>query len=222
MILKWLGMDIVNQLKLLKLVPVVGLPSVDAGRRLAELLLRCRLGVMEITYRTDCAPAAIERITEEFPELIVIAGTVLSAEQVDHAVGCGVKGIVSPGFTRSLAGHCRRTGIPFFPGISTASEVQAAREEELFNLKFFPASLSGGVKMIDLFKAIYRDVSLMPTGGITQDNLSDYLDRENVTCCGGTWLCPEELMLRDDWQEIEKRVSSAVKLLEKRETNIQS
>lgn len=210
-------MDIVDRLKSLKLVPVVGLPSVDAGRRLAELLLRCRLGVMEITYRTDCAPEAIECITEEFPELVVIAGTVLSTKQVDHAAGCGVAGIVSPGFSASLAGHCRRIGIPIFPGISTPSEVQAAREEELFNLKFFPASLNGGIKMVDVFQAIYRDVHLMPTGGITQENLSDYLDRRNVICCGGTWLCPEELMVRGGWDEIEKRVISAVELLKKQE-----
>lgn len=215
-------MDIVDQLKSLKLVPVVGLPGVDAGRRLAELLLRCRLGVMEITYRTDCAPEAIERITEEFPELIVIAGTVLSTGQIDHAAGCGVEGVVSPGFTVSLAGHCRRIGIPFFPGISTPSEVQAAREEELFNLKFFPASLSGGIKMIDLFQAIYQDVRLMPTGGISEDNLLDYLSRDNVICCGGTWLCPAELMLRGEWGEIEKRVKDAVELLKKQKNSINS
>jgi 2-dehydro-3-deoxyphosphogluconate aldolase/(4S)-4-hydroxy-2-oxoglutarate aldolase len=206
--------DIVDKLSSLKLVPVVSLPSVDAGRRLAELLLRCRLGVMEITYRTDCAPEAIERIAAEFPELVVIAGTVLSAEQADHAAGCGVRGVVSPGFTRTLAVHCRGLSIPFFPGVSTPGEVQAAREEGLLNLKFFPASLSGGIKMVDLFGAIYRDVSLMPTGGISQDNLSDYLSRENVICCGGTWLCPEKLMLNEQWDEIEKRVNNAVTLLD--------
>lgn len=211
--------DIVDQLTALKLVPVVSLPSVDAGRRLAEMLLRCRLGVMEITYRTDCAQEAIERITAEFPELIVIAGTVLSAEQAKHAAGCGVSGVVSPGFTRELAVHCRRLGMPFFPGVSTPSEVQAAREEGLFNLKFFPASLSGGIKMVELFKAIYQDVSLMPTGGISQDNLEEYLSRENVICCGGTWLCPEDLMLKNEWDEIENRVNGAVELLDRFKTN---
>jgi len=208
-----MNIDIVDHLRSLKLVPVVSLPSVDTGRRLADLLLRCRLGVMEITYRTACAPEAIEHITKEFPELIVIAGTVFAAEQVDHAADCGVKGVVSPGFTRPLAAHCRRRGIPFFPGVSTPGEVQAAREEELHNLKFFPAALSGGIKMIDLFNAIYQDVSFMPTGGITTDNLSDYLSRDNVICCGGTWLCPEELMVREDWDEIEKRVKIALELL---------
>lgn len=208
-----MDIDVVDKLRSLKLVPVVSLPSVDAGRRLAEILLRCRLGVMEITYRTDCAPEAIEQIIKEFPELIVIAGTVLSAEQVDQAADCRAEGVVSPGFSRSLAARCRRRGVPFFPGVSTPGEVQAAREEKLFNLKFFPASLSGGTKMIDLFKAIYQDVSFMPTGGISSDNLNDYLSRDNVICCGGSWLCPEALMVRDDWDEIEKRVKSVLELL---------
>ncbi len=208
-------MEIVDQLKILRLVPVVSLPSVEAGLQLAELLLRCRMGVIEITYRTPCAAEAMTRICREHSELLVIAGTVLSPEQVDQAVDSGVKGIVSPGFTPKMAAHCRKRNIGFFPGVSTPSEVQAAREEHLFNLKFFPASLSGGIKMIELFEAIYQDVRFMPTGGINQENLTDYLARENVICCGGTWLCPENLMVQGRWEEIEQRLQSAVELLEK-------
>lgn len=210
-------MSLAAQLKSIRLVPVVSLPSVEAGRRLAELLLRCRLGVIEITYRTSCAAEAMARITGEFPELIVIAGTVLSPEQADQAHDCGAKAVVSPGFTANLASHCRNRGIEFFPGVATPTEVQQAREEKLFNLKFFPASLNGGIKMIELFKAIYQDVSLMPTGGIHQDNLTDYLAQENVICCGGTWLCPEKLMVQGRWGEIENRVNAARELLEKEE-----
>lgn len=205
---------IIKQLESLRLVPVVSLPSVDAGLRLAELLLRRRLGVIEITYRTACAGEAIERICRELPELPVIAGTVLSDEQVDQAVAAGVKGIVSPGFTSRLAAHCRQREIPFFPGVCTPSEVQAAHEEGLSYLKFFPASLSGGTKIIDLFNALYPEVRFMPTGGINQDNLMDYLGRTNVLCCGGTWLCPEQLMIDGRWDEIENRVARAVELFQ--------
>ena len=207
-------MDIVDRLKTLRLVPVVALPNVESGLRLAELLLECRLGIMEITYRTECAGAAIEQISSRFPDLIVIAGTVISSEQVDQSVSAGVKAIVSPGFTNRLAAHCRTRGIAFFPGICTPSEVQAAREEGLHHLKFFPASQSGGIKMIELFGALYPDVQLMPTGGISQDNLRDHLNCANVLCCGGTWLCPEMLLAEGNWTEIEKRIRSAVDLLD--------
>lgn len=210
-------MEIVDRLRTLRLVPVVSLPSVEAGLRLSELLLGCRLNVIEITYRTECAGEAIEQICSRFPELIVIAGTVLSPEQVDQAVAAGVKGIVSPGFTPRLAAHCRQHDIGFFPGVCTPSEVQAAREEGLHHLKFFPASLSGGIKMIDLFKALYPDVRFMPTGGISQENLDQYLDCANVLCCGGTWLSPEGMLAKGKWDEIEQRLKRAVDLLDRRD-----
>jgi 2-dehydro-3-deoxyphosphogluconate aldolase/(4S)-4-hydroxy-2-oxoglutarate aldolase len=209
-------MDIVDRLRTLRLVPVVSLPSVEAGLRLSELLLGCRLGVLEITYRTECAGEAIEQICSRFPELVVIAGTVVSPEQVDQAVAAGVKGIVSPGFTHRLAAHCRQQDIAYFPGVCTPSEVQAAREEGLHHLKFFPASLAGGIKMLDLFRALYADVRFMPTGGISQENLAEYLDRANVLCCGGTWLSPEGMLAEGKWDEIEQRLKGAVELLDRR------
>lgn len=207
-------MSIIKQLEVFRLVPVVSLPTVEAGLQLADLLLRRGLGVIEITYRTVCAGEAIERVCQEFPELLVIAGTVISREQVDQAAKAGVKGIVSPGFTPRLATHCRDCEISFFPGVCTPSEVQAAREEGLFHLKFFPASLSGGTNMIELFNALYPEVRFMPTGGINQDNLIDYLGFANVLCCGGTWLSPEQLLADGRWDEIENRVVRAVELLE--------
>ncbi len=206
-------MKITDQLKQMRLVPVVSLPSVEAGLKLSELLLRCSLPVIEITYRTACAAEAMTQIGKEYPELLVIAGTVLTAEQVDQALAAGAAGIVSPGFTPRLAAHCRDRNIGFFPGVCTPSEVQMAREEGLHHLKFFPASLSGGIQMISLFGALYQDVRFMPTGGINQNNLLDYLKNDNVLCCGGTWLCPEQLMVAKQWGEIENRIASAVELL---------
>lgn len=212
-------MSVADRLKNMRLVPVVSLPSVEAGLRLAELLLSCRFSVMEITCRTVCAAEAMARISQSFPELTVIAGTVLTDQQADRVIDCGAEAIVSPGFTRNLAAHCRNRNIEFFPGVATPSEVQAAMEEQLFNLKFFPASLSGGIRMIELFRTIYQDVQLMPTGGISQDNLLDYLAPDNVICCGGTWLCPEKLMIQGRWDEIEKLIREAGELLENDQIN---
>ncbi|BHH82024.1 bifunctional 4-hydroxy-2-oxoglutarate aldolase/2-dehydro-3-deoxy-phosphogluconate aldolase [Desulforhopalus sp. 52FAK] len=202
-----------SQLQEHRLVPVVALPSVDAGLQLAEILVRCGLPVAEITFRTECAAEAISEISRQYPQVLLLAGTVLSPEQVDTAVGAGAKGIVSPGFTKKMARYCRESGIPYYPGVCTPSEVQMAREEGLQSLKFFPAELSGGLKMISLFKAIYQDTTFMPTGGISQDNLLQYLGHENILCCGGTWLSPENHMVEGRWQEIEQRVVSAVELL---------
>lgn len=206
-------MNLIERLGRLRLVPVVSLPSVDAGLRLAELLLECSLPVIEVTFRTKYAAGAIERITREYPDVMLIAGTVLGPDHVDRARASGARAIVSPGFTTQLADYCRSKSVDFFPGVCTPSEVQLARESGLNYLKFFPASLSGGPAMLSLFKALYPDTRFMPTGGINLENLRDYLALDNVLCCGGTWLSPEQLMADGEWQEIRNRVSGAVELL---------
>lgn len=198
----------------LRLVPVVSLASVADGLRLAEVLLEAGLPVMEITYRTACAAEALDAISSRFSELLLIAGTVLTPAQVDSAVAAGAQAIVSPGFTPQLASYCRSREIDLFPGVCTPSEVQMAAEAGLNILKFFPAEQAGGLKMLMMFRALYQDIRFMPTGGINPDNLLDYLKLDNIICCGGTWLCPEQLMVEDRWDEIAARLSEARNLIE--------
>jgi len=201
-------------LQTLRLVPVVSLASVADGLRLAEVLLEAGLPVMEITYRTPCAAEALDAISSRFSELLLIAGTVLTPAQVDSAVAAGAQAIVSPGFTPQLASYCRSREIDLFPGVCTPSEVQMAAEAGLNILKFFPAEQAGGLKMLMMFRALYQDIRFMPTGGINPDNLLDYLKLDNIICCGGTWLCPEQLMVEDRWDEIAARLSEARNLIE--------
>jgi 2-dehydro-3-deoxyphosphogluconate aldolase/(4S)-4-hydroxy-2-oxoglutarate aldolase len=206
--------DQIQELQTLRLVPVVSLASVADGLRLAEVLLEAGLPVMEITYRTACAAEALDAISSRFSELLLIAGTVLTPAQVDSAVAAGAQAIVSPGFTPQLASYCRSREIDLFPGVCTPSEVQMAAEAGLNILKFFPAEQAGGLKMLMMFRALYQDIRFMPTGGINPDNLLDYLKLDNIICCGGTWLCPEQLMVEDRWDEIAARLSEARNLIE--------
>ena len=206
-------LDLQQQLQRLRLVPVISLPSVEAGLKLSEILIRCRLPIAEITFRTACAPEAIAAIKKTFPELLLLAGTVVTAQQADQAVIHGAAAIVSPGFTSKMADYCREKIIPFYPGVCTPSEVQMAMDAGLKLLKFFPAEIAGGIKMISLFQALYPSISFMPTGGINIKNIQSYLSFDNIVCCGGSWLCPEKLMIEGRWEEIEKRVTAAVKAL---------
>lgn len=199
-----------DQLRKLQLVPVVSLPSVYAGLKLAEILLRRNLPVIEITLRTPCAIEAVTALKREYPELLLLAGTVLTAQQVEEADRAGAAAIVSPGFSRQLTTCCREKDLPFLPGVCTPSEVQMAMEAGLTSLKFFPAGIAGGPKLLSLFSGVYRNVGFMPTGGITQANVADYLCLENVICCGGTWLSPEQLLAEGKWGEIEYRVEEAM------------
>lgn len=200
-----------EMLRKYRLVPVVSLPTVESAVKLSELLLTCNLPIVEITYRTSWAAEGIREITRQFPEMLVLAGTVLTPAQVDSAIDSGAAGIVSPGFSPKTAEYCNGAHIAYYPGVSTPSEVQTALDSGLDLLKFFPAEMAGGIKMLSLFQAVYPHVTFMPTGGITLKNVVDYLDLQNVACCGGTWLCPESLMADDKWAEIEQRVRSAFK-----------
>lgn len=202
-----------NRIKSYRLIPVVSLPDVKAGIRLSEILVRCGMEVVEITFRTDYAAKGISKLKERFPQMLVLAGTVLSADQVDAALNAGAEAIVSPGLDPILVRYCQERDIPIFPGVSTPSEVQQALSLGLTWLKFFPAEISGGVKMVEMLLSVYRMISLMPTGGIRPDNVHKYLDIDRVFCCGGTWLAPETMMKREDWDGIEQLVQASVSSL---------
>ncbi len=195
-----------------RLVPVVSLPSVESALKLSGLLARYNLPVIEITFRTSSALEGIAAIKKEFPDIEILAGTVLSQSQAEQAMAAGAGAIVSPGFTPKMAAFCSRSGIPFFPGVCTPSEIQMAMDAGLDTLKFFPADMAGGTRMLALFQSLYQDIKFMPTGGISRDNLPDYLNCVNVLCCGGTWLSPHSLMAEGRWEEIEQRVADAVSL----------
>lgn len=203
------------QLSQLQLVPVVSLPSVEAGLRLAEILIRCRLPVMEVTFRTPFASEAIRAIKREFEDLSILAGTILTTIQVDIAVDSGAECIVIPGFLKGLVEYCQSCKMMVFPGIVTPSEVLQCRSMGLHALKFFPAEVAGGAAMLKSLAAVFNDVRFMPTGGVSPANVADYLALDAVFCCGGSWLAPESLLKKGDWAEIEERILSAKSLLRK-------
>lgn len=205
--------EIEGQLATLRLVPVVSLPSVDAGLRLAEILIRCGLPVAEVTFRTPCAADAIAAMKKEFPELLVLAGTVLTSEQADIARDAGAECIVIPGFHKDLVEYCQSRTMMVCPGTATPTEVLQCMNMGIQTVKFFPAEVAGGVGMLKAMAAVFNGVRFMPTGGISPVNLAEYLALDAVFCCGGSWLAPEKMMSAGKWTEIEGSISSAVALL---------
>ncbi|WP_419174342.1 bifunctional 4-hydroxy-2-oxoglutarate aldolase/2-dehydro-3-deoxy-phosphogluconate aldolase [Desulfosediminicola sp.] len=193
-----------------RIVPVVSLPSVQAGITLAEILVESGLPVAEVTFRTPCAAEAIAAMKERCSELTIMAGTVLTTEQVDIARQAGAEGIVIPGFERQLVAHCLEQEIPVCPGTATASEVLQCRCMGVNAVKFFPAEVAGGIQMLKALTAVYGDMHFMPTGGVNMDNLLEYLELSSVFCCGGSWLASEELMRQGAWMEIRNRIKRAL------------
>lgn len=158
--------DITERFEKLGVVPVVVLEDAKDAVPLATALVEGGLPCAEVTFRTEAAEESIRLMTEQFPEMLVGAGTVLTVEQVDAAVRAGAKFIVSPGFDAEIVDYCLKNEIPVFPGCISPSEVAQAVKRGLKVVKFFPAEPAGGISMIKAMAAPYTGLKFMPTGGI--------------------------------------------------------
>ncbi len=195
------------------IIPVVKIENAEDALPLAKALASGGLHCAEITFRTDAAEESIRRIAEAYPDFFVGAGTILTIEQADAAMGAGASFLVSPGFNPTVVQYCIKKGYPIIPGVCTPSEVEAALEAGLYNLKFFPAEAAGGVKMIKALSAPYTKVRFMPTGGINADNLASYIGCKAVYACGGSWMVPSDKITAGAFDEIAQLTKEAVTLL---------
>jgi 2-dehydro-3-deoxyphosphogluconate aldolase / (4S)-4-hydroxy-2-oxoglutarate aldolase len=203
-------MDMIKQLSLAGMIPVIKITDADDAVPLCTALLNGGLPVAEITFRTDAAEESIRRVHRELPRVMLGAGTVLTTEQVDLAAAAGAAYIVSPGINPEVVRHCQKVGIPVVPGCSTASDIEVALSLGLKTVKFFPAEAAGGLPMIKALSGPYVDVSFVPTGGINEVNLLEYLNFPKVIACGGSWMVDQKAIEAKDWAKIEELTTSAV------------
>ena len=192
-------------------VPLIGVN--DAGRAVAtaEALAEGGLSVIEVVMRSSDAQKGMEAIlAKASADLIVGAGTVLTLDQAKSVRASGAQFIVSPGLVDEIAEYCLSENIPFYPGTMTAGEVQRAYALGLREVKFFPASLAGGVPMLKAFSSVFREMRFMPTGGVSAANLADFLALPSVLACGGSWLTPKEAVASGDYSQITTLASEAV------------
>lgn len=204
--------DMEAQIEKLGLVPVVVLNDAKDAKPLAKALCDGGLPCAEVTFRTDAAEESIRQMTQDFPQILVGAGTVLTVEQVNRAVNAGAKFIVSPGFDPAIVDYCLNREIPVFPGCVTPSEVAQAVKRGLRVVKFFPAKQYGGVATIKALAAPYVGLRFMPTGGVSASNLKEYLECPSIVACGGSWMVKGDLIQAGAFDEITKLTREAVEL----------
>ena len=202
-----------NELYSIGLIPVIKIEDPEDAVPLAKALIDGGLPAAEITFRTACAAQAIKNVTEAFPEMLVGAGTVLTTEQVDAAIAAGSKFLVSPGLNPKVTAYALSKGVPMLPGCSNPSDIEAALELGLSTVKFFPAEAAGGLKMLKAMAAPYGQLTFMPTGGISQDNLLEYLKFGKIVACGGSFMVKDELVKEKKWDEITALTRNAVKTM---------
>lgn len=190
-------------------IPVVTVEEADQAPALARALLAGGIVTIEVTLRTPQALDAIHAIAAQVPEIVVGAGTLLSAADVTRARKAGARFGVSPGLTQAVADAAREANFPLLPGAVTASEIMEARDRGFTALKFFPAKSSGGLDALKNFAPVFQDVVFCPTGGITPADAPQFLALPNVLCYGGAWVASPELIRARDWNAITENARKA-------------
>lgn len=190
-------------------IPVLVVDDVEHAVPMAKALVAGGLTALEVTLRTASAMSVIECIANEVPEAIIGVGTVVRPEQFAQVKKVGARFVVSPGCTPTLAQAAKDNDMPFLPGAVTASEIIAAMELGITDLKFFPAGTSGGAAALKGFSTVFSEVRFCPTGGVKPANLADYLSLPNVAAVGGTWLVTEALLKNGQWNEITRLAREA-------------
>ena len=172
---------------------------------------------MEITFRTAAAAEVIRKLARERPQLIVGAGTVLTAANVEAAKSSGAVFAVAPGLNPQTVKHAQSVGLPFVPGVATPSDIELGLSLGCKLLKFFPAESNGGVGMLEALSAPYKHtgVRFMPTGGVNPKNLESYLNLDTVAAVGGTWIAKKEDLANGNWLEIRNRCRAALEIVAK-------
>ena len=196
------------------IVPVVVLEKTEDAVPLAKALLKGGIDFMEITFRTACAADAIALISSEVPEMTVGAGTVINIEQAARAVDSGAKFIVSPGLDVGVVGWAQENDIPVIPGCVTPTEIMKAISLGLSVVKFFPADVFGGIKAIKALSAPFGQVKFLPTGGVSEANLKEFIENKSVAAIGGSWVCKKDDIANHDWDKISALSANAVKIIE--------
>lgn len=199
------------------LVPVVVIEDAAKAVDTAKALLAGGVDIMEITLRTSAGLDAIERVSAGCPDTLVGAGTVLSLEHCKEAVSRGAKFVVSPGYDPKIVAWCQEQGVAVLPGCVTPTEITIARNAGLRAVKFFPASVYGGLKAIKALSAPFQDIKFVPTGGVGMENLEQFVTPE-VFAIGGGWLCEKKAIQEENWERITEVCRQSQKIVQERRT----
>ena len=195
------------------IIPVIAIEDAALAVPLARALAEGGLPAAEVTFRTAAAEDAIRAIVKEVPEMLVGAGTVLTTEQADRAMAAGASFIVAPGYDPNVTQYVIDKGGIMMPGTASAGEMQQAMNQGCEMLKFFPAEANGGVAMLKNIGAALKSAKWMCTGGVSAKNVNDYLGYSQILAVGGTWMCKNDMIKAQKWDEITAMCKEAVKTM---------
>lgn len=206
--------SLINKITEMKIVPVIKIDDAADAAPLAEALIAGGLPLAEVTFRTSAAEEAIREM-RKFPEMLVGAGTITSVDQAKAACEAGAVFLVTAGFNKAVTEFAVKNNVPIFPGVCTPTEMMLLLEYNLPVAKFFPAEQYGGLSTIKALSGPFPGMKFMPTGGINEKNILDYLAAPQIVACGGSWMVKESLINNHQFDEIQRLAAEAVQLVKK-------
>lgn len=207
-------MEILDRLGSQPVLPILNFADRDSALRVTEALVKGGIRAFEITLRSPQAMDALQTVRKEFPDLALGAGTILEKEQLSQVNDCGIDFVVSPGWSDELWVHSQELELLFFPGILTPSELTHACQSGCRALKVFPIEPAGGISYLNSLIAPFRSLNLnyLPTGGISREQVEDYLAEDSVLTVGGSWLTPRDLIVKKEFDKITELASASLHL----------
>ena len=202
-------MDVLKRLANAGVVPVVVLENAADAVPTANAMVAGGIDVMEITFRTAAAADSIRAVAENCPDMLVGAGTVINLDQCKLAVECGAKFIVSPGYDEEVVSWCVANGVACTPGCVTPTEIMAALKHGLKVIKFFPANVYGGLTAIKALSGPFVGLKFIPTGGVNQANLAEFMASPSIHAVGGSWVCPKADIASGNFEHITELCKAA-------------
>lgn len=193
-----------------KILPVLVIDDLSDAIPVFQSIEEGGLQCIEITLRTEVGLSAIASCAENFENICVGAGTVLTRSQASDAIHAGAQFLVSPGFDQGVLECCQYFNIPYFPGTATATEIQKAMTNNIKTVKFFPAEQMGGLETISALSSALGDVNFMPSGGINEENFISYLQHPKVNCIGGSWMATRKDIKEKNFDLVKSKIHLAL------------
>ena len=205
-------LSVADLLRTARLVAVLTIERVDQAVPLARALVAGGVRALEVTLRTPAGADAAAAIKAGVPDAVVGLGTVLTRRDLELVKALDLPFAFSPGATPDLLDAALELGVPFVPGVATASELMAAMARGFNTVKLFPAEQVGGVGALKALAGPFPSVRFNPTGGVTEANMSAYLALPNVVAVGGSWLAPPAEVAAGAWDAITGRARRSMAL----------
>lgn len=204
-----MSVDVYKKLGEIKLLPLYTATDLKYLDDLEEILLRNDVPFIEVTFRSNLALEAINKLSQS-GKLIVGAGTVRTLEEAKNAIENGASFIVSPAVIPEIIEYCIENKVPVFPGTATPTDIQKVVSYGLHVVKYFPADIYGGLKAIKALSGPFYDVKFLPTGGINADNFIDYVSNDNILAVGGSFIISEKMIKEEGKEKTSNLLKSLV------------